>query len=168
MPLTSCIFRQIGIIAAGHSCYLLWACTQGCSCNCTIRKLRLHPSDAAYRQMHFHICSNPGACAHQQIMSVQPVNEVLAHIPNADLDLDHYAFCSQHFAQEVIQQAGADAQKLLFQLLGTLALHQHAKGVHAQLSMTYKLTNSLPKRNSITVAQADQIMRSLALSSETR
>lgn len=95
-------------------------------------------------------CAYPHVCALiSKCVCVQSSNQVIAHIPNAHLDLDHYEFCSQYVAEEVIDRAGNDPRKLLLQLLyglGStgLASRKRASGARSQLFKMYLMRYFLP------------------------
>ena len=98
-----------------------------------------------------------GACvsAHQPVSHVQEPNQILAHVANTDLNLEHYAFSSQYVAEQIIQRAGKQAETLLLQMLDSLAPWSYTEGLRAQLFELYLLRYFLPTGGTVTVAGFD-------------
>lgn len=86
---------------------------------------------------------------------VQVANQILAHIPDEDLNLKGYAFSSQYIAQEVIHRAGQDTEDLLLKLLSGLASSSFATGMRGQLFEIFLLQYFLPRGGNVTVADFD-------------
>ena len=70
-------------------------------------------------------------------MLLQVANQILAHIPDAQMKLEHYAFCSLYVAEEVLKKAAEGAQSIVIQMLDQLAGRPYAAGFRGQLFELY-------------------------------
>ncbi len=94
--------------------------------------------------------------AHERAVLLQEANEILVHIPDANLDLECYAMCSPYAVNALFAKLKDDRENVLLSYMESLASSSTAKGLVGQMFELYLLRFFLPKGGPVMVAQFDQ------------
>ena len=89
-------------------------------------------------------------------MLLQGANEVVAQIPDANLDLACYQMCSQYVLNAAFDKLGDDAENLLLWSMTHLSCSLRAAGLVSQMFVLYLLRFFLPKGGPVMVTRFDQ------------
>lgn len=89
-------------------------------------------------------------------MLLQEANELVAHIPDENLDLVSYQMCSQHVLDVMFDKLEDDVESAMVMAMRRMASSPMAAGVVGQMFELYLLRIFLPKGGRVAVAQFDK------------
>ena len=98
-------------------------------------------------------------------MPLQDANQIVAHIPDENLNLICYEVCSLYVLNAVFDKRGNDVESVLISAIQRLASSSLAAGLVGQMFELYLLRYFLPKGGSVTIARFDQGEQTILLSS---
>ncbi|KAK9793734.1 hypothetical protein WJX73_004835 [Symbiochloris irregularis] len=86
-------------------------------------------------------------------------NQILTHIPNERMDLQHYELCSAYVAQQVVAELKQGAEAILLKLLEDLRTIKSGAGVRGNLFEVWLLNFFLLAGGEVTVARYESVPR---------
>lgn len=103
--------------------------------------------------------------ADQRAMVLQEVNQILAHIPDSNLDLDYYEMCSQRVVEAIFGRLEEGMENVWLSAIERMASSPLATGLADQMFELYLLSFFLPKGGPVMVGQFDQGEQPVLISS---
>lgn len=108
------------------------------------------------KELHEYVVCSAVYAGDQRVVPVQDADQVVAHIPDEDLDLVCYKMCSRYVLSALFEKVGDDAENVLLRSMRRLASSPWAAGLVDQMFEHYLLCFFLPRGGSVMVARFDQ------------